>query len=127
MKISLDKGTASYRIRAYGEGNVTVNETVYTGPVIVMPERIVAPWPVDDISALGVDDFDLLDGLDRDIVLLGTGRHQRFPDPGLIARMAQRGVGLEVMDTAAACRTFNVLMAEDRRVAAALLMIGSAD
>jgi uncharacterized protein len=58
-----------------------------------------------------------------EVVLLGTGRQQRFPSMQLMAALSRKGIGLEPMDTAAACRTYNVLMSEDRRVAAALLLI----
>lgn len=123
MKLSLETGTSTHRIRAYATGSITVNETVHQQPLVVMPESLIVPWPAPPLDQLGVEDFRELEACERDIILLGTGARQRFPDPRLIAAMARRGIGLEVMDTAAACRTYNVLMAEDRRVAAALLLI----
>jgi uncharacterized protein len=123
MKLSLETGTSTHRIRAYSAGSITVNETVYEQPLVIMPEQLIAPWPVPPLEQLSADDFSALEAYERDIILLGTGARQRFPDPRVITTLARRGIGLEVMDTAAACRTYNVLMAEDRRVAAALLMI----
>jgi len=123
MKVSLDTGTASYLIRGYGTGSITVNETVYERDVIVMPEAIIDEWHSAPADALTAAHFDLLGDYAPEILLLGTGRVQCFPPARLMADLARRGIGLEAMDTAAACRTFNVLMSEDRRVAAALMMI----
>jgi uncharacterized protein len=125
MKISLDTGTASYLIRSYAEGSVQVNETVYTQDLIVMPEEVIAPWPSAPVSELTPEHFDAVHPHEPEIVLLGTGRRQTFPPARLLASLGRQGMGLEVMDTPAACRTFNVLMSEDRRVAAALMMIES--
>jgi len=123
MKLSLELGSATHRIHAYGEGVITINETEYDQPLVVMPELVITPWSPPAVKDLQSIDFTAIDDHDREILLLGTGRHQHFPDARLIADMAHRGIGLEVMDTAAACRTYNVLMAEERRVAAALFMI----
>ncbi len=123
MKISLETGSASHRIRAYGEGSVTVNEDVYTSDLIVMPETIVTQWANATVAELTPDHLAVLEPHEPEIVLLGTGRKQRFPPAQLMASLARKGIGLEAMDTAAACRTYNVLMSEDRRVAAALLLI----
>ncbi len=123
MELHREIGAASNRIRAYDTGSVTVNETVYREPLVIMPEELISPWAAPALNEITADDFAALVERDREIVLLGTGRHQQLPDTRLIAAMARQGVGLEIMDTAAACRTYNVLMAEDRRVAAALLMI----
>jgi uncharacterized protein len=124
MKLSLDKGTASHRISHYDALGVTINETVYTRDLIVMPESLITDWASAPVEELTLAHFDALTGHDREIVLLGTGPHQAFPPARLMAAFARYGIGLEVMDTAAACRTYNVLMAEDRRVAAALIMQG---
>ena len=125
MKISLDTGTASYLIKAYSTGSIQVNETVYTEPLIVMPESLVTDWGAAPVKELSAGHFDALNEYAPEILLLGTGAVQTFPPARLMADLSRRGMGLEVMDTAAACRTFNVLMSEDRRVAAALLMIES--
>lgn len=123
MKMSLDTGTASHLIRAYSQGSITINQTVYTADLIVMPDAVIADWSPAPVTELGAAHFDLLADYGPEIVILGTGREQRFPPARLMADLGRRGIGLEVMDTAAACRTYNVLMSEDRRVAAALMMI----
>ena len=123
MKVSLDTGTASYLIKGYSAGRVQVNETDYTQPLIVMPEALVPDWHAAPVTELTADHFEAVREYAPEILLLGTGRQQNFPPARLMAEVSRRGMGLEVMDTAAACRTFNVLMSEDRRVAAALMMI----
>ena len=82
----------------------------------------VLDWPVRDFAGLKSEDFRGLEGLGVDIVVLGTGERQRFPHPRLTATLSEAGVGLEVMDLKAACRTYNILVAEERNVAAALLL-----
>ncbi|MDX1608628.1 MAG: Mth938-like domain-containing protein [Halofilum sp. (in: g-proteobacteria)] len=123
MKIALDQGTASYRIRGYGPGRVTINETEYTRDLIVLPEALIEDWESVPAAELTVEHFAALADHDPEILLLGTGAGQHLPPARLLAHFARRGIGLEAMDTAAACRTYNVLMSEDRRVAAALMMI----
>jgi len=123
MKLSLDRGTGSYLIRDYGPGRITVNQTEYRRDLFVLPEAVIPDWNSAAVSELTPEHFAALEEHEPEIILLGTGRHQQLPPARLIARFARRGIGLEAMDTAAACRTFNVLMSEDRRVAAALMMI----
>jgi len=107
-------------ITGYGEGYVLVNGQRHEASVIVLPDRVL-PWDVSEFAGLTSADFEKLKSLDAEILLLGTGPRQRFPDPRLTAPLAAAGVGVEVMDLKAACRTFNILVAEERRVAAALL------
>jgi uncharacterized protein len=123
MKVSLDTGTASHLIKAYGAGSIQINETVYERDLIVMPESIEPEWASAPVDELTPAHFAAVHDYAPEILLLGTGRAQRFPPARLMAELGRQGMGLEVMDTAAACRTYNVLMSEDRRVAAALMLI----
>ena len=107
-------------ITGYGEGYVMVNGQRRETSVVVLPDRIES-WPARSFEALTADDFSFLKSLEVEIVLLGTGPKQRFPHPRLTAALGQAGIGLEVMDVQAACRTYNILVAEERKVAAALL------
>jgi len=107
-------------ITGYGEGYVMVNGERRDSSVVVLPDR-VEQWTVKGFDQLSAEDFTYLKSLSVEIVLLGTGARQRFPHPLLTAALAQAGIGLEVMDTQAACRTYNILVAEERKVAAALL------
>ena len=104
----------------YGDDYVSVNGERRTASAIVTTERIL-DWPVAAFDRLRAEDFSILETLGVEIVLLGTGRRQRFPHPRLTAGLARAGIGVEVMDLQAACRTYNILVAEERKVAAALL------
>lgn len=123
MKVSLDTGTAAYRIRAYDQGSIQINETVYTHDLILLPEQLITDWDSAPVGQLTVEHFEPVREYAPEILILGTGRQQAFAPARLMADLGRFGLGLEIMDTAAACRTFNVLMSEDRRVAAALMMI----
>jgi len=107
-------------ITGYGEGYVMVNGERKDSSVVVLPDR-VEQWAAKEFSSLTADDFAFLENLGAEIVLLGTGPRQRFPHPRLTSALARAGIGLEVMDLQAACRTYNILVAEERKVAAALL------
>ena len=107
-------------ITGYGDGYVMVNGERRDSSLILTRDKIL-DWPVRDFFALTSEAFQSLEGLDVDIVVLGTGARQRFPDPRLTASLSGAGMGLEVMDLKAACRTYNILVAEERKVAAALL------
>jgi len=120
VKLHASALTSLHTFTGYGEGYVMVNGTRHAANLIVLPERI-EPWPVAGFDALAEEHFALLAALKPEVVLLGTGSRLRFPHPRLTAPLARARIGLEVMDLQAACRTYNILMAEERRVAAALL------
>jgi uncharacterized protein len=112
--------TRVYAFTGYGGGYVLLNGARCEASVIVLPERIVE-WPVASFAALAEADFERIAQLKPEVVLLGTGARLRFPHPRLTAPLARAGIGLEVMDLQAACRTYNILAAEERIVAAALV------
>ena len=120
MKLHVSNPGAANLITAYGDDYVMVNGARQETSVVVTAEE-VAPWSAATFEALTADDFRALARLGVEIVLLGTGRRQRFPHPRLTASLAEARIGLEVMDLKAACRTYNILVAEERRVALALL------
>lgn len=124
MKLHTDSKLDVHRVTRYGEGFVVINEEAFTDAVVVMPHRIVRDWKFCTVEALDVAAMRALTELGVEIVLLGTGGQQRFPDPILCAVVTSHQVGLEVMDTAAACRTYNLLANEGRLVAAALILGG---
>jgi uncharacterized protein len=107
---------------AYGEGYVSVNGRRIEKSVIVLPDRVIEDWPAMRFDELAAAHMAPLAGLDREIVLLGTGKLLRFPRPEILRPLVQAGVGVEVMDVQAACRTYNILASEERKVAAALLL-----
>ena len=120
MKLHASGPSGVNTITGYGEGYVMVNGERRSASVVVMPDRI-EQWSAAAFDSLQSEHFDFLKQLGAEIVLLGTGPRQRFPHPRLTAELAKAGIGLEVMDLQAACRTYNILVAEERKVAAALL------
>ena len=120
MKLQASALSRRHSFTAYGEGYVMVSGARHEASVIVLPERI-EPWQVADFAALAEEHFAAIAALGPELVLLGTGARLRFPHPRLTAPLARARIGLEVMDLQAACRTFNILAAEERNVAAALL------
>ena len=104
----------------YGEGFVQLNGARRDSSVIVLPERVL-DWAPASFAALAEEHFAQIAALAPELVLLGTGGRLRFPHPRLTAPLARAGIGLEVMDVQAACRTYNILVAEERVVAAALV------
>jgi uncharacterized protein len=107
-------------ISGYGDDHVLVNGERHSASLVLTVQAIV-PWDVATFDALMQAHFEAIAVLAPELVLLGTGRRLRFPAVELTAPLVQAGIGLEVMDLRAACRTYNVLVAENRRVAAALL------
>ena len=122
MKLHLAQPTALNTVSAYGPGFVEVNRVRFDAPLLLAPSHPVARWDVDGFGNLGPDSLDPLLAMKPDFVLLGTGASQRFPAPSVTAHLRQNGIGVEVMDTFSACRTYNILVAEGRAVAAALLV-----
>ncbi len=120
MKLHASAPSALHTFSGYGEGFVTINGERHEGSLIVMPEKLL-PWDVAGFDTLKEADFGVFLALDLEILLLGTGSKQRFPHPRLTRALADKRIGVESMDLQAACRTYNILMAEERRVAAALL------
>jgi uncharacterized protein len=121
MKLSLDATKTANLITALTANSVTIGQRRYENGLIITPESIFEGWQPAATNRLTLGDFTCLEGVELEVLLLGTGIVQVFPPPMLAAEFAQRGIGLEVMNTAAACRTFNILLSEDRRVAAALM------
>jgi uncharacterized protein len=115
-----DSGSA-YRIEAYGREGIRVAGRILTTGLILTPERLIEDWGPREAAALEAGHLGPLIELRPELVVLGTGATQVFPDPSVYLGILELGIGFEIMDTGAACRTYNILMAEGRRVAAALL------
>lgn len=123
MKIQIDTNTTAYSISSYGSGQITVNNEVLTRSFIVTPDVLIRDWPPQEFDALAASHFESVASLQPEVVIFGSGARLCFPPMDLIRPFIDQGFGLEVMDTGAACRTFNILVSEGRKVAAALLMI----
>jgi uncharacterized protein len=122
LKLHLESAGALNSFTGYGPGYVMVNGQRIETSVIVLPDRILPDWPPKTFDELAPEHFQALAGLGREIVLLGTGTRLRFPRAEILQPLIHARVGVEVMDLQAACRTYNILMAEERKVAAALLL-----
>lgn len=123
MKIDFNPTPGAITIAAYGPGWIRVRDTRIEAPCVVAPDGVHADLLPAHIEELDAGHLDRLLGFGAEIVLLGTGARQRFVDHALVTRLADAGVALEMMDTGAACRSFNILTSEDRAVIAALFMI----
>ena len=109
-------------IESYGDDGFRINGERYPGPVIVWPEGVVS-WAVSAIASAAIETLDAVFSAEPpiEILLIGSGATFEMAPPALRSELGKRGLSIESMDTGAACRTYNVLMAEDRRVAAALI------
>jgi uncharacterized protein len=114
------ENTAANLIRAYEPGRIRVGDRWLSGNVIVSPDQLLEDWRTTTPSELALADLEPAVALQPQIVLLGTGEQMLLPDVDLMAALAAHAIGLEIMSTPAACRTFNVLVHERRRVVAAL-------
>lgn len=122
MKIQIESAFGLNVIRAYAPGQVTVNHEIYHGSLIVTPER-VERWAPGDFEGLEGAHFERLLAFGPEVVIVGTGARLHFPRAEVLSPLIEAGIGYEIMDTGAACRTYNILMSDGRRVVAALLMI----
>jgi uncharacterized protein len=121
MKFHLQAPTSNV-VTGSGPGWVRVGTDEYRDNVVVTAQGVTAGFAPGGFDGLKADDFSALLRTSPEIVLLGTGAAQRFPHPAVTAPLMDANVGLEVMDTRAACRTYNILVAEGRSVTAALIV-----
>jgi uncharacterized protein len=122
MKLSLANASTRYLIRSASPAGVLIGEERHTRSLVVAAEFLLAGWRPRGIDDLQDDDWHPVLALEPEVVLLGSGSRHRFPPASTLAPLHRRGIPVEVMDTMAACRTFNILLAEDRKVVAALLL-----
>ena len=135
MRFAPDKDFGSYSVRSYQAGQITitlpistdeesplaVNELILTRSFIIAPRQLRENWPPQNVGELA-EHLQVVIDLEPELVILGTGRVLEFPPPSLTESLYTKGIGVEIMDTAAACRTYNVLMHEGREVVAALIV-----
>lgn len=121
MKLHFQAPSNLNTVTAYGAGYIEVNRIRHSGSLIVAPDEPIRPWDAVDIEQLRPEHFAPVLELGPELVLVGTGERQRFLPAQTTLPLSKAGVGFEVMDTAAACRTFNILLAEGRRVVGAFL------
>lgn len=122
MKFTLDRPGTLHIVRGYTPGQLRIGELEYSRSVIVSATTLIADWRPQHIGELTAADLEPALALKPQVLLLGSGARQVFPSPELLAQLYAARVGFEVMDTGAACRTYNVLVGEGREVAAALII-----
>ena len=122
MQLNLEQPDHEFLLRGADGTIAVVNDRRLTSSFVITPERLIEAWPVADARALTADDLAPLLALDPEVVLLGTGATQVFPAAAVMAACMSRGIGIEVMNNAAAARTFNVLAGEGRRVVAGFIL-----
>ena len=122
MKLHLANLGDTKLFTAHGTDHVMVNGERYDNSIVVLAEAVHNDWIAASFDALSEAHFAYFLPLKPEVLLLGTGTQQRFPQPGLYRALTEAGIALECMNTPAACRTYNILVAEDRRVVAAILI-----
>jgi uncharacterized protein len=122
LKFEREQAEGRNAFTGYGEGYVEVNHRPHRASLVVSAERLVTDWPVTSVEGLAADHVAAIVELAPEVVLLGTGKSLCFPERALLAPLYSAGVGVEVMDTPAACRTYNILLAEGRNVIAAVIV-----
>lgn len=122
MKFTLESSSRVNLVRAYSRAELHIGEEHVRSSCIVSADRLITDWPPARFQALGPEHLPAIFELEPEVVLLGTGDQQRFPAAEIRAAFATRGVGLEVMDLGAACRTYNILVQEERHAVAALFL-----
>ena len=122
MKLHASTTKQFQTVTGYDDDGVEINAERYRYSLLVMPERAPRAWDVPNFDALTAEHFEIIEQDLPDVVILGTGERQRFIHPRLVAALSARHVGVESMDSKAACRTYNVLMGEGRKVTLALII-----
>lgn len=120
--LELDQNKSAYQIRAYEPGMIQINEQKLTASAIVTPNQLISDWAPQSVEELTIASFEPIIAIRPTILLIGTGAKHSFIPIALYGHLLNLGIGVEVMDTSAACRTFNALSAEDRHVVAALII-----
>ena len=122
MKLHSDPQSSQNTITGYGIGFIEVNKTPYSQALIVQPDGEVMVWPVEESLDLTEDHFSMIGGLQPELVIIGTGKKQVFLNPKILQPLIKAKIGFEIMDSQAACRTYNILMGEGRKALAAIIL-----
>lgn len=123
MELTLHTPENHCYVQSLTNNGFRINNMDYTGAVIVSAFQIIPSWPAESVAALTEELLLPVFDLEPEVVILGTGPDQHFPEPALMMSFYRRGIGVEAMTTQAACRTFNVLMSEGRKAVAAMLPV----
>jgi len=122
LKLQSDPHFGANTITGYGDGYVEINQTPYAHAVLLSSDGAISAWPVQSFDSLEAAHFTQMVDLKPELILIGTGNKQRFPKPELLKALISANIGFEIMDSQAACRTYNILVGEGRQVLLALIV-----
>ena len=122
MKLQSDPHSGANTITGYGDGYVEINQTPYAHAVLLSSDGAISAWPAQSFDSLEASHFAQMVELKPELILIGTGSKQRFPKPELLKSLILAKIGFEIMDSQAACRTYNILVSEGRQVLLALIV-----
>ena len=122
MKFAEDHNTSKYKITGYDSDGVEINGLRHKQAFILSPMVLIADWQPQNLDALKTEHFEAFYKMKPEVIILGTGSKQVFPKHEILKYLVQNRIGYEIMDTQAACRTFNIIMAEGRNVVAGMFI-----
>ncbi len=122
MKLHLAQQDGRNIVTAYSTGRIQINHQIYQNSLVISPDTLQADWPIKQIQDLSANHLADLLSFQPEIVIIGCGEQHQFIHPSISAALIQAQIAVECMTTAAACRTYNILMAEGRKVVAALIL-----
>lgn len=122
MKLSEDTIPGAQVINSYDENSITVNEQNHTHSLIISNFQLIPHWPVNNIQQLSNQTLQTIIELEPEVIIIGTGKTIQFPRPENYSAVINLGIGIEFMDLGAACRTYNILLSENRKIAAGIIL-----
>jgi uncharacterized protein len=122
LKLQSDPHSGANTITGYGDGYVEINKTPYAHAVVLSSDGAISEWSAKSFDDLEAQHFSQLIDSKAELILIGTGKRQRFPKPELLKALISAKIGFEIMDSQAACRTYNILVGEGRQVLLALIV-----
>ncbi len=122
MKLSEDYSAGTYIIRSYTDNKIEVNNETYEQSLVISNNRLITDWGIETIDQLTHSHWLALIERKPEVILMGTGSKLVFPHPSTYAPAIKQGIGVEFMDSGAACRTYNILLSEDRFVIAGIIL-----
>jgi len=122
LKLQSDPHSGANTITGYGDGYVEINQIPYSHAVLLSSDGAISEWPIESFDSLEAAHFAQMVALKPELILIGTGSRQRFPKPELLKALIEAKIGFEIMDSQAACRTYNILVGEGRQVLLAFIV-----
>lgn len=122
MQFTQDLSHRNYRISGYANNSISINGEQYLHSLLVMKDKVICKWPVQTLDDITPETLQLIIDLTPEIVIFGTGKTIQRLSPELLKPFSSAHIGIEIMDSHAACRTYNILLAEDRKVALAIIL-----